>query len=243
MPANEDKQDQAKQPSWLESPEFKAAVASAAAEAVSKALAQVGALTPPAAMASADGLDLMRQLSLNIAQLTSQDSGRQHIDPAVIQARETARTRMFELIAEARRNGDEAVYVLVGKVWLDNQIVEPMWVRDDKVVVATEVIWLDVPNDAMRPVNHVAKEIHAAYIESVGNGHKEFAPIPEYGVNTAGLVVKGRGIPKSAGRRTPADDARDWGESGLKITNHNGARYEQKRILGTIVPPALQTVN
>lgn len=243
MSANEDKQDQAKQPSWLQSPEFKAAVASAAAEAVATALAQVSAQTSPAAIASADGLDLMRQLSLNIAQLTSQDTGRQHIDPAVIQAREVARTRMFELIAAARRNGDEAVYVLVGKVWLDNQIVEPMWTRDDKVVVATEVIWLDVPNDAMRPVNETAKGIYEAYMESVGDGHKAMAPIPEYGMNTAGLVVKGRGIPTAAHRRTPADDARAWAEPNLKVINHNGARYEQKRILGTIVPPALQTVN
>ena len=239
-----------------ETPEFKKAVADAVAAAVPDIVAR---LTAGGATTSADQ-GFAERLSMAIAQLTDQGTGRRHIAPEVLRAQSAQRKKMLDLIleariawSEARARGDEAAmaaamptYTLRAKVFLDEVRVDPFWI-DSKthMQMPTQIDWPSVPNEAMIPANDVAKTIFAAFSGSIGTLQEiDRQPEAQYHTTRGGLVVKGpppRGVPQTgAGSRTPGQP--ESGE-GLRI-KHRGdgmGEFKELRVLGTVAQPARQS--
>jgi hypothetical protein len=196
---------------------------------------QRSASTSPSAPSDSDG-SFARQLAMHIAQLTDQGTNRKRLPPEVLEARERAGDRMFDLIIQARADGRVPVYTLVHKVYLDELLIEPMWSGPDKVARATEIGWPGVPSLAMAPHNEVAREIYAAFEDSIGHVSPEFVPGPQKLTPGGVVIVSGYGPAPSA----PQTSAPSLGE-GVQIRGRGmpGAIME-KAVLGTVAPRARQ---
>jgi hypothetical protein len=250
------------------SPEFKAAVAEAAAEAIKGLLPQLNAARVDAGSAPQAGdRDFAVMLSEAIAALTDQGSGIKRVPADVMVARTKARERMVNLIIEARAENKPATYTLRNKVVINERIIEPFWVSSDHKTHATEIDFGGVPNEAMVPVNDTAKEIFRAFKESIGTTQggkgRDGHPLPgddSLGVTRGGLVVRNSAVSVTmAQKSTPERPA--WNGDGpmpayedapqvnggpnyepLRV--HNDAekgQYKNVSVLGTIQPPARQS--
>lgn len=230
---------------FTQTDEFKAAVSAAAAAATAKILEQLTAARAPDAVVPSDRA-FADSLALAIAGLTDQGVGRQaRVSPEVIDKRNKARERMMTLIIEAKARGDRPSYQLRNKVWLDEVMVEPVWINPaTRGIEPTEIIWPGIPNEAMIPINHPARLIFEAFMDSIGSVVK---PVPDeaLGVTTGGLVVKGRAVQAkravpAAGNQSPGDDIS--GHEGLSVVHKNKpGQFVEKHILGTVAAPARQT--
>lgn len=192
----------------------------------------------------------MQALAMELATLTDQGIGAgARIAPDVVRKRDQARKRMTELIAKARAEGRIPSYKLIHKTHLDFELVNPMWVGADHVARPTEIDWQGVPNEAMIPLNDTAKEIYAAFAESIGNAtaDNESGSVP-LKTTRGGLVVRGR--PRAAARETGINydgttmeqhkQAEDGG--GLRLKHRGSAGYKEINVLGTIHAPALEQI-
>ena len=220
-----------------DSPEFQAAVAAAVAKAVPELLAKVNEARGDASWA--------QTLAMAIATVSDQGVGtRKRVAPEVIKSREDARVRMVDLIVAARAAGRLPSYRLTNKVLLDEQLIDPVWIDNNHTAQPTEIDWPGVPNEAMVPLNDVAKEIHAAFIESIGSIAKEHQVTHDpLKLTKGGLVV--RGAPSAASHETTLDRVNQnvQREEGVRVKHKDQpGRYEEKRILGSIHKPAQQTV-
>lgn len=241
--------DQTQAASFTETPEFKEAVAKAAAEAAAAAVSQImskleaGAKTAPAA---GDEKSFLGSLALELAQLSGQGTGRRYVEPAILRQRELAREKLIGMLKAARANGTVITYELRNKVLLDDQLVEPMWIDPQHVTRRTQIDWGGIPNEAMIPVNEAAKEVFATFMESIGSTKKEI-PDDIFGVTPKGLVVRNGAVNAAAARRAVGEGAAPAGEApghseGLRVHHSTQpGRYVEKRILGTIADPALQS--
>lgn len=175
-------------------------------------------------------------LAVAIAQMSDQGTNRKRVAPEVMHAREAARDKMLRLIVDARERGEVPFYRLQHKVHLDDMLVDPQWVGPDHVARPTEIEWPGVPNEAMSPLNEIAKEIHAAFCDSIGSAVKAYEPGPMR-VTARGLVIMGQ-APRS--RDNAPANASPSGE-GLRLRGRGqpGALVET-RILGTMAEPARQ---
>lgn len=263
-----------------ESPEFKAAVQAAVAQAVATSVKDevakiIGTLKQEGTEVSTSDKRFAETLAMAFAQLNEQGNGRKYVDPVVLRERAEARERMKQLLVAARRNHQVAInelvnrhgrqltqpelaklsvehvpsYRVVAKTLLDNQVVEPMWVDKNHTAQPTEIDWPGVPNDAMQPLNDVAKEIHAAFMASIGSRPQSvLGAVPDgtldldYGVTAGGLVVKAGAIPRQNRRPSEGRLLSEADGEGLAL-HHKGepGRFVEKRILGTIAEPARQT--
>ena len=223
-----------------ETAEFKAAVQAAVAAALPDILAQIKASGSAAAEGSDEGF--ARGLAMAIAQLSDQGTGRKRVAPEVIAARDAARKRMVTLIAEARARGEVPRYHLVNMVYLDEMKVQPVWIDPiTKRQKPTEIEWPGVPNEAMRPINEVAKAIFAAFKESIGSTAPEdlVADLPK-SMTANGLVVKTGGASvRPIAVNVDGESQKPHGQ-GLRLPQrHEGnASFEDIRVLGTVAPPA-----
>ena len=180
-------------------------------------------------------------LAIAIAQLSDQGTGKgKRVAPEVLAAREAAHERMLALIAEARENGEKPIYKLINKVYLDEVLVDPIWVGSDHVQRPTEIGWRGIPNQAMRPVNDAAKRIFGAFNESIGGAMGNEAPLR---VTAGGLVVMRRqngAMQEALHVGNQRGSAPEYGE-GLRLHGRGmpGAIVET-RVLGTLAQPARQ---
>lgn len=225
-----------------ESPEFKAAVA-----------AEVRNVLTAFKESGGEGLSgpdrkWAESLALAFASLTEQGSGRKYVAPEIIRMRTEARERMKELIIAARADGRPATYRVVAKTLLDNQVVEPKWVDSHHIAQDTEIDWPSVPNDAMVPINDTAKEIHAAFLESVGSRPQSvLGAVPDaagdaFGITPGGLVVRGGAINRYVNKPEHATLSQ-LGDQGLAVHHKTSpGRVVEKRVLGSIAAPAHQTI-
>lgn len=224
----------------------------AVAEAVAKATAgmredileQLQAARGPAPAAIAGDKAFADALAMAIAGLTDQGTSRKRVAPHVLQQRTDAAARMMKLIVAARAQGLEPTYELRNKCYLDEVMVEPIWIDPaSKEQRATVIIWGAVPNEVMVPVNEIAKEIHAAFKDSIGN--VDDAPIQPaiLGVTAGGLVIKsGSKAVRSITAFNDKPQDKQVTEGGLKIPHRDKpGQFVEKRILGTVAPPARQT--
>jgi len=224
-------------PDFTQSPEFKAAVAAAASEAAATILKQLQSETVSSAP-TPQGSDhaFAQNLAMAIAQLNDQGSGKKRVAPEVVQARAAARELMEILIIDARREGRIPTYTLRSKVYLDEQLVEPVWIGADKMPHATEIQWPNVPSDAMIPLNDTAKEIHKAFMDSIGSVVEIAGAKKDFHLTPGGLVVSGQA---PAGR---ANRALEITDTGLRVGGRDApGTYQSVNVLGTVAAPARQT--
>lgn len=220
----------------MQLPEVQKALAEAAAKGAALA---VGEISKQSGGVPADSMALFSGLAAAIAEMSMQGRpGPKPVSPEVARVRREAHEQCVKLVLKARKESLEPEYRLIGKVYFNERMIEPYRRLPDKRVVPQEIVWTGLPNEAMVPVNDVAREIYSAYKESIGS--VELIPTLDnrpVWVTQAGLTVKGD-PPKRAFVAAPQefDD-----KLGVKHDN-NSPDAPYVRILGTIAQPAKQNV-
>jgi hypothetical protein len=241
----------------LTSPEVQRAIKEAAAIAAAEAVAKVmKAGAGDGTTMSAATEQLLSQLAVGIAELSYQGSGRPRpLAPDIIARREAALKRCEELVAAAQQRGDKPEYRVINKIYFNERLIEP-YRRDggrSGKVVAQEIIWTGMPNEALWPINKVAEEIFGAYREGVGgsprlqpmkgpaNEKGDFGVVApdnrKFSMTPGGLVVKGEVNP----HQVIAVDKPF--ENELGIHDNNDPNAPEVHILGTVAPPARKNFN
>lgn len=246
---------------FTQTPEFIAAVAAASAETVAAAkasmLAEIAPLvnaikqTQGAGAVDGDMMSNMRQLAMAIAEISDQDQGRKRTSPAEMAIRAKARADMDAAILKHRRLDeryktttgttepypDAPLYMLLGKVYLGEQLFQPFEVdMATKKPYAVSIVWLGVPNEAMRPANDAAKEVYGFFKRSIGDEPSD-APAPPGAawISAGGQVLQGmHGVPVTAQRDRPLPDP-DLHIRGPGVFD---PRRDRINILGTVAEPA-----
>jgi len=228
-----------------ETPEFKAMLA----EEVKKVL--VGLKGELGSDLSQENRRFAENLAMAFATLSEQGTGRKYVAPEILRARTEARELMKDLIMQARRNGQVPSYRVIAKTLLDDQVVEPFWVDSSHVAQHTEIDWPGVPNDAMQPINEVAKGIYQAFLDSIGSKAQSVSAsgavldVPDamqdgFGTTRNGLVVRGGAVPR---RNRPGEASPPEHQEGLSLHHRNKpGRTVETRVLGSVAEPARQTV-
>ena len=227
----------------MERPEVKAAIAAAASAAAAAAVASMlakmqdergGAVATPNI-----GTDraFVESLALSINELIDQGrpGAKRTVAPAVMAQRGRARERMVELLLNARARGILPEYHLTGACYLSETWIKPTWVANDHVERQRRVKWPGVPNQAMRPENGIAREVYAAFCESIGASATPAARDP---------LVKGfEVIGKDGTRPEMGAGQAASGFGAIELGDHRPADALQQpiHILGTIAEPARPT--
>lgn len=233
-----------------QTPEFKAAVAEAVKEAAGRiqkeiiaklSVARDGRQAEPG---DATGDQRFAEsVAMAIASLTDQGVGRKTVAPKILRQRAEARQLMTELIVEAKAAGEKPVYKLRNKIYVDEVLVEPIWIAPDHTQRATEIEWQAVPNEAMIPVNDVAKRIFKAFQDSIGSVENAPQERPIAGVTAGGLVIKSGSRAVQPVRVLDEHGQPPSTEGGLSVL-HKGksGQYKEVHVLGSVAAPARQTV-
>lgn len=225
--------------SVTETQEFKDAVAAGIASAIPAILSQLSKAKGDVPVSSGDQ-SWAEGLAMAIAQLNDQGTGRKRVAPEIIKARVEAREEMTRLLIEAKAAGAMPLYTLRNKVYLDEILIEPIYMDPaTKSPRPTEIGWPSVPSEAMIPVNEVAKNIFEMFSRSIGSTDWNKPP-DTFGVTVGGLVVKNGAVqPK---RAVPSENGHIKTE-GLTISHRGGDRnFKEIPILGTVAQPARQAI-
>ena len=247
------------QVAMTERPEFKAAVAEAAAMAV-QAMMKHGVL-PTQAATTAGGdeaaTQLFRTMAMSIAEISDQGSNRKRVAPEILAEREAAHKRAVALIEDARskvkkarEEGDEATisaytpeYRVIAKIYFNERFVEPYVVdRATKEPRPVAVDWTGMPNDALVPLNDIAKRIFKEFRISVGmpEGLAVTDNRPVW-VTQNGFVVKGM---SGTAQRREIEVVQPF-DAGfpeeMRIKRNDDPRAPEIRVLGSVAPPARQS--
>lgn len=246
---------------FKDTPEFKAAVAEAAAAAAKEAARAAVSefrqeLLVSTADKSGDQEDLFRKMALAIAEISDQGSNRKRTAPEILAKRESARKRCIALVLEARAKIKEArdnkdrkeedkwtpEYRVTSKCYFNERFIEPYKMGPNRMPVPTEIFWTGIPNMAMLPLNDVAKQIFAEFRLSIDNS-EPIATLDNRPVfmTAAGLVVKGD-PPKrrETGIQTNALDAPDFEDEVRVKSLPSDPTAEFVNVLGTVASPARQ---
>lgn len=189
-------------PKVIETEEFQQAVSEEVAAQLAKLKADMLGAAAPATGAAmpADGaafLALMgetfQKLNLNLQSVGGQGQFNKPLSPDEVLRRESALKKMEGLLLGCRDEGAEKPeYKLIGKIYFNERFIEPYKIVDKKAV-NNIITWTGIPNDAMVPLNDIAKEVFAAWRETTG-GPTKLVPTadqrPLY-VTAAGLTVRG----------------------------------------------------
>lgn len=240
-------------PSLPDSPEIRELIAKAVAEEMAKLTLNAAQAPAAQGLGGDDAMKLFNQMALAIAQMSNQTNDRKAIDPAILQERAAARERMSVLIKgahaqikAARSTGDEAIikkaeldflprYRVIAKCCLNERIVVPF--RQDpatKAAVPQNISWSGEPNDAMRPVNDVAKRIYAEFRASRGELALGTIPKPLW-LSPNGLVIEGDHPKKQI-----HDEEQRFKENISIDPLPNDPTADFVNILGTVAAPARQ---
>ncbi len=241
------------------SPQFQAAVAAAAEAAKADIIAQLTAQfaaargTDPAAAPAASDQNAILELTKSLMAMVNAGKPEKPLSPEEVQSRADGRQRLIELLVPVQTTNFDAedapeapFYRVIAKTYLTDHVVEPYEVDNaTKALVPRTIHWTGTPNDCLEPINEIAKQIHAAYLQSIGGGvAAEFdASISAYGpdgrpfgVTPGGIVV--RALNPSA-RRTvgalPAGSTTDV----MGIRGQSDPRAKQINVLGTVAAPAI----
>jgi len=233
-------------------PEVQMAVKQAAAKAAAEAVQDVLKAGKGSATLSDATEQLLSQLAVGIAELSFQGSGRARpLAPDVIAKREAADKKCRELLRAAIERGEKPEYRVMAKIYFGERLIEPYRREGGRngQVVAQEIIWTGMPNDALWPINKIAENIYSLYRESVGSpprlnkitykdgrgGVGVVAPDNRgMSMTPGGLVVKGEINPHQViGPAKPIDEFHD----------NNDPNASEVRILGTVAAPARRNFN
>lgn len=222
-----------------QTPEFQRVLNAAVSKAVAGIRDELAAARAQAGSSSTDeqgDMRLARTLALAIAEISDQGTSRKRVAPEVLAKREQSGEEMKKLILAARANGLTPTYKLISKVYLDEMLVEPLFIDSDHKAKPVEIEWPGVPNEAMKPSNEVAATIFAAYKGWIGS---TVTPVPDpiHSVTAGGLVIKGQ----LWGRELRQTGEGEHAGEGLKVRGRGGRTVgEPINILGTVAPPARQ---
>lgn len=241
----DDTQPEFPEPSFTETPEFQDAVAKAAAKAVADAMEQISQHGAPAGTGTdQQATGLFRQLALAIAEVGDQGTNRKRVAPEILAARDEAGKRAQSLIDLARKRNLRPEYRVVGKLFFNDRFIEPFRRLNDKSIVANEITWTGMPNEALQPLNDTAREIFTAYRASIGQTEKTpNADGSAVWVTAGGLVVKGDPPKRSTvGNELPTfrDDVVLAGEERPETGSPNDPTARFVNVLGTVAHPAQQ---
>lgn len=152
----------------LQTPEAQQAIAAATEAAVKAILAKMETARPADAARpmQTDDVSFARSLALQFDEIANQ--GKKRVPPDVLLKRETAREHMEELIIEFRERDIMPTYGLKRAVYLDETRVQPTYTNESHRQCRTEIGWPLAPNEAMEPINDAARQIHAAFVASIG---------------------------------------------------------------------------
>lgn len=231
----------------VNSPEFKDAVAAETAKIMASVNEQIAPLlaklqAASGATPSGDDKSWVQNLAMALSELSDQGQHRRRVAPEVMAARAAARDRMAQLIVKARVDKTPAIYIVRAKTHLANRLLEPMYIARDHSLHDNEIEWDSVPNEALEPVNDVAKAIFQAFKDSIGAAEWQ-APEDRYGVTRGGLVVKGAAADAANRGMRVANTALsgapiDTGD-GLRVRHDSQTgRMNPVNILGDIAAPA-----
>lgn len=100
------------------------------------------------------------------------------VPPDEMKRREAAHQQLLKMLEDAYERGDQPHYSLVRTVYLadrkiEAEFVNPMTKRREPQII----YWPDIPNDAMRPHNAIAKQVYAKWKETLGDTPADM-PIP-----------------------------------------------------------------
>ena len=236
-----------------EMPEFKEAVAQAAAKAAADAIA---ALTKGGSLGASafneDATALFSKMALAIAEISDQGTSRKRVAPEILAQRARSHEQAVGLIIkarekviEARAKNDKAAeakwlpeYRVISKIYFNERLIEPFRRLADKTVANNEIVWTGMPNEALRPINDVAKEIYEAFRASIGSTEKlATADNRPVWITAQGLVVKGDPPKRREGFTEQLPDFKD----DLSIAHdNNDPTAPFVNVLGTIASPARQ---
>lgn len=236
---------------FTQTQEFKSAVQEAATAAAAEAMAKLMADFKPASDDRGASVDSesdawAKRLATYIANLSDQRDGRKFVAPEIVEDMRRARDRMHALLHAVRDRGLRPEYTVIAKTQLNEQLIEPFTQTDDRKVKATHIVWTGVPNEAMRPLNDVAKEIFAAFSDSISGKALELnqdqRPIF---LTYSGLVVNG--TPPARKTIGGGEVNRDFSFSDQMVVVDESAigdPYDRNaphvRVLGTLADPARQ---
>lgn len=209
------------------------------------------------ATASNSGLGLlgpvMEQLGMKIADIADQNNGRigQRIDPEILRQRETARTELVETLetlqrsnADLRARGLEPelpFYRLKNVIQLNHSAIQPFYIDPaTKSAKETEIGFDGIPNEAMIPINDLAKRVYAIYRTWIGN-LKKVVPEDRLGITSTGVTVRNGAVQTRMEMRRGDENAADLASRtpNVTVSHLQKGRGTAKHILGSIHPPAL----
>lgn len=208
------------------------AAAKAAQDAVDRIMGQMDAARAAAGTpAQPEDHSLARTLAMEIARISDQGTNRKRIAPEVLIAREEARVRMEGLLIEAHASGLVPEYELKQAVYLDEMLVAPVFVDRNHVQRATRIAWPQVPSEAMRPVNEVARAIFQQFLLSIGGATQMVGKEHD----KSALKV----LHMDQQRKTPQVGGSSRGD--LKVLGrHQDGEIVETNVLGTVAAPARQ---
>jgi len=216
-----------------ETPEFLAAMAKFKEDLLN----ELSAKQPAPAGASTEAT--MDALAMAIATLNDQGTGRRRFSPQTVKKWAEAQERMFALIRAARVEGRPATYQVIAKTLLADNLLSPFWADDaTHKAMPTEIDWAGVPNMALAPLNDTAKEIYAAYKDSIDLVGKE---VPDFQKDETDnkIMIRGKRIPKA--RETVMSFGMNIAEesTGLSVKHKSSMAGQTmaKNVLGSIAPP------
>lgn len=160
---------QAKESSFVHTEEFKNAVQSTVKEILSNLNLDKPA---PVQSSSEDSSYLIKSLAHELRTMSGQDNGKTQIAPEIMEKRALAAKKMNELLKQHKAKDKDKKnpprYRAVAPTYFGNRLYEP---NPDKTFG-----WYGAPNEAVIPMNDVARQIYDLFKQSVGLPHD---PIPE----------------------------------------------------------------
>ena len=199
---------------------------------------------------------VFQEMALSIAEMSHQgDRTYKPVDPRVLAARKAGQDKLDGLLAEVRENRkvardqsysseaerEDAVlavsprYRALSVVVLEENLIQP-YKQDPatKKSIPVEFYWCGEPNDAMIPLNDVAREIHMAFCESRGSRSKiEKRMHKPVWMTEMGLVIEGAKMPARRGVEENMTPVRD---SFLDIPGNQNPDAEFVQVLGNHPP-------
>lgn len=218
---------------------FKAEMAEVLAKALADGAVAKGGESPT------DVRTLLSELTVAISGVSPDGASRRVIPPKEADRRKAAQERMGDLLISNREKRVRAHYKVVKKTVLDGHVLEAWVPGENGKFIPNEIIWRGAPNTALRPVNDEAKEVYAAFLESIGGTTKDASgaqDMPSW-MGLGGLTM-GTSVPRSMQERGLAIDApapmelSDLMPANSVISSVDDPNAELIPILGTSAEPA-----
>jgi hypothetical protein len=247
-----------------ESPEFQMAVSAAVAKATAgirdELLGQMKSIIgQPVTPAEGGAVEIANQIALAVSQMADQGSGRKRVPVEVLAAREAGRKDMEALLLAARDlpKNEKPRYRLIAAGWFKDRLVQPFTIdKRSGEQIPTEVVYMAIPGEHMKPINKSAKAIYAAYQRSISNNAGTEVPldVKSVWVTDNGVVITGTATATARAHGRVIDPMAEFEDEAPEVTepslnedpdfgivNQYDPRAKDVHVLGTIASPAQRT--